>query len=123
VHDANHILGDTEDKRAFPSFDEEELGYIRKVALRADVRRRRGDVEAGDAEMDMFVIETGGIAITNPADDGKEVAHHCTRGQFSGDIDLLTGRPVIVDGTARGRTRVLRVANDRSARCSTPCRA
>ena len=28
-------------------------------------------------------------------------------GQFSGDIDLLTGRPVIVTAVARGKTRVL----------------
>src|SRR4029077_2900584 len=32
-------------------------------------------------------------------------------GQFSGDIDLLTGRPVIVTAIARGATRVLRVPN------------
>ena len=30
-------------------------------------------------------------------------------GQFSGDIDILTGRPVIVSAIARGVTRVLRV--------------
>ena len=30
-------------------------------------------------------------------------------GQFSGDIDLLTGRPVIVTGVARGKSRVWRV--------------
>ena len=30
-------------------------------------------------------------------------------GQFSGDIDLLTGRPVIVSAVARGRSRIWRV--------------
>src|SRR5207248_1532458 len=34
-------------------------------------------------------------------------------GQFSGDIDLLTRRPVIVKGVAHGPTRLLRVPGSR----------
>jgi thioredoxin reductase (NADPH) len=34
-------------------------------------------------------------------------------GGFSGDVDLLSGRPVLVSGRARGATRVLEVAPER----------
>lgn len=48
----------------------------------------------------------------NPSDDNHHVITH-QPGQFAGDIDLLTGRPVIVTGIARGRTRLLRVPSAR----------
>src|SRR5262249_27376439 len=34
-------------------------------------------------------------------------------GQFAGDIDLLTRRPVIVNGVARGKTKLMRVPGPR----------
>jgi thioredoxin reductase (NADPH) len=58
--------------------------------------------------MDLYVVESGTIDILNPADDDQLVVHHGP-GEFSGDIDLLTGRPPIVTGVARGATSVLRV--------------
>jgi thioredoxin reductase (NADPH) len=62
--------------------------------------------------MDMFVVESGAIEILNPADENKHVVTHGP-GQFSGDIDLLTRRPVIVTAVARGRTKLLRVPGER----------
>ncbi len=63
---------------------------------------------AGTAEIDLFVVQTGRLEILNPQDDNAVVAVH-EPGQFSGDIDLLTRRPVIVTARASGKTRVLRV--------------
>ena len=54
--------------------------------------------------MDLFVVESGVLEILNPSDDNRHVVTHGP-GQFAGDIDLLTRRPVIVTGIARGRTR------------------
>ena len=56
----------------------------------------------------MFVVETGRIDVLNPIDNNRVIAAH-EPGQFSGDIDLLTGRPVIVTGVARGPSRIWRV--------------
>src|SRR5690348_17679362 len=53
-------------------------------------------------------VESGQIDIH--ANGGQPIATHLP-GHFSGDIDLLTGRPVLVSGIARGPTRVLRVAH------------
>ncbi len=63
---------------------------------------------AGDADLDLFVVESGGIDILNPSDGNRHIVTHGP-GQFAGDIDLLTRRPVIVTGVARGPTRLLRV--------------
>src|ERR1700721_50882 len=58
------------------------------------------------------VVEAGAIEIVNPADENRHIVTHGP-GQFAGDIDLLTRRPVIVTGIARGPTRLLRVPGAR----------
>jgi thioredoxin reductase (NADPH) len=67
---------------------------------------------AGDAELDLFVIESGAVDILNPAADNSIIVTHGPR-QFAGDIDLLTRRPVIVTGVAHGETTLLRVPGNR----------
>ena len=67
---------------------------------------------AGDAELDLFVVESGAMEILNPSDGNRSVVTHGP-GQFAGDIDLLTRRPVIVTAVARGRTQLLRVPGAR----------
>ena len=61
---------------------------------------------AGQADIDLVIVETGQIEIRNPTDGQRVIVVH-EPGQFAGDIDLLTGRPVIVTAVARGPTRVL----------------
>src|SRR5262249_58683778 len=71
-----------------------------------------GDIvfRAGQPEIDLYVVESGGMEIRNPTDGDRLIAVH-EPGHFSGDIDVLTGRPVIVTATAKGPTRLLCVPN------------
>jgi thioredoxin reductase (NADPH) len=64
---------------------------------------------AGTQEIDLFIVKRGKIEVLNPADNSVVTEHE--PGQFSGDIDLLTGRPIIITGRAKGETEVLRVPN------------
>ncbi len=61
---------------------------------------------AGQADIDLYVVEDGQIEIRNPRDGDRVIVVH-EPGQFSGDIDLLTGRPVNVTGVARGKTHLV----------------
>jgi thioredoxin reductase (NADPH) len=67
---------------------------------------------AGDADLDLFVVESGAIEILNAADGDRHIVTHGPR-QFAGDIDLLTRRPVIVNAVARGKTKLPRVPGPR----------
>jgi len=62
--------------------------------------------------LDLFVVESGAIEILNPSDENRHVVTHGP-GEFAGDIDLLTRRPVIVTAIARGPTRLMRVPGAR----------
>ncbi|HEV8290809.1 MAG TPA: FAD-dependent oxidoreductase [Tepidisphaeraceae bacterium] len=97
---------------AFPELDEAELESLRPLATSCSFEDGQTVFRAGDADLDLFVVEAGAIEIINPSDDNRHVVTHGP-GQFAGDIDLLTRRPVIVTGIARGPTKLMRVAGPR----------
>jgi thioredoxin reductase (NADPH) len=98
---------------AFPRLDDEDLAQLAPLACCQ--RYADGEVvfRAGQADIDLFVVESGTIEIQNPTDGGTVIATHGP-GEFAGDVDLLTRRPVIVTAVARGpETRLLRVPGSR----------
>src|SRR6266436_9125979 len=93
---------------AFPQLSTAELAVLKPLATVHDYGDGETVFRAGQADIDFFVVESGLIDILNPTDGNRVLVTH-EPGQFSGDIDLLTGRPVIVTGVARGKSRVWRV--------------
>lgn len=66
--------------------------------------------ERGDRSVDFFVVLDGAVEIFERGEHGEPHALtvHGSR-QFTGEIDLLNDREILVSGRARGETRVLRV--------------
>jgi len=97
---------------AFPRLNEGDLAALRPLATCCSFEDGQTIFRAGDADLDLFVVESGSIEILNPSNENSHVVTHGP-GQFAGDIDLLTRRPVIVTGVARGPTRLMRVPGTR----------
>src|SRR5258708_31051244 len=95
---------------AFPRLTSAELALVRPLAKSCDYAD--GDVvfPAGQPDIDLYVVESGQMEIRNPT-DGDQLIAVFEPGNFSGDIDMLTGRPVIAMAVARGPTRLLCVPN------------
>src|SRR6476661_5507651 len=93
---------------AFPHLSAAELDVLKSLASAHDYADGEIIFRAGQADIDLCVVESGQIDILNPTDGNRLIVSHHP-GQFSGDIDLLTGRPVIVTGVARGTSRIWRV--------------
>ena len=93
------------EEAAFPRLTDTEIAAVRPMATACEYADGEVVFRAGQPDIDLFIVESGQIEIQNPTDGRHIVAHD--PGQFSGDIDILTGRPVIVTGVARGRTRAL----------------
>ena len=100
------------DAIAFPRLDASDLVSLAPLATLCSFEDGQTVFRAGQADLDLFVVESGAIEILNPADENRHVVTHGP-GQFAGDIDLLTRRPVIVTGIARGATRLMRVPGAR----------
>src|SRR6476469_3487813 len=95
---------------AFPRLSPAEIGGLKCLATSHAYADGETVFRAGQPEIDLFVVESGRIDILNPTDGNRLIVSH-DPGQFSGDIDLLTGRPVIVTGVAHGPTQVWKVPN------------
>src|SRR5687767_4036091 len=94
---------------AFPRLTHDEMDLVRSVGEERTCRDGEVVLRAGDADVDFYVVESGQVEILNPtAGDARITIHQ--PGEFIGDIDLLTRRPVIVTAVARGpRTVLLRI--------------
>jgi thioredoxin reductase (NADPH) len=98
------------EETAFPRLTSAELAFVKPLARPCDYADGAVVFRAGQPDIDLYVVESGRLEIRNPTDGDRLIATH-EPGHFSGDIDILTGRPVIVTAVARGPTRLLCVAN------------
>ena len=101
-----------DNETAFPTLSPDDVNAIRPLAEERGYADGAFVFKAGNPDVDFFVVISGEIEIVNPTDNGRHIVTH-KPGQFSGDIDLLTRRPVVVNGIARGRTTLLRVPGER----------
>src|SRR5436305_2616281 len=101
----DYAMAPTEET-AFPRLTSAELALVKPLAKPCDYAD--GDVvfRAGQPDIDLYVVESGRMEIRNPAGADRLIVVH-EPGQFSGDIDVMTGRPVIVTAVAKGPTRLL----------------
>lgn len=97
---------------AFPKLEPQELANLKPLSEHVSFSDGQIIFRAGDVDLDLFVVETGGIKIINPSDENRHIVTHGPS-QFAGDIDLLTHRPVIVTGVACGQTQLLRIPSNR----------
>ena len=94
------------DSAAFPRLDPPEIEAIEAMGTARAYRDEETVFQAGQADVDLFVVKSGAIDILNPTNDNRLIVTHVA-GEFAGDIDLLTRRPVIVTAVARGPDVVL----------------
>ena len=92
------------DAEAFPALTDAQLARIARYARELDFRDGESLWEAGDRNRPLYVVVRGEVEIRS-GDDHVVTVH--TPGAFTGDVDLLSGRPVVVRGRARGPVRVL----------------
>lgn len=90
--------------QAFPALTARQIARIEPLARARDLADGESLWEAGDRDRPLFVILSGAVEILLGADHVVTVGKE---GAFTGDVDLLSGRPVVAHGRARGPTRVL----------------
>ena len=108
VHIAAGAVMSTTQETAFPRLSAAELAVIKPLASFHDYADGETIFRAGQADIDLFVVESGQIDILNPADGDRVIVTH-DAGQFSGDIDLMTGRSGDRDRGGSGHVACLHV--------------
>jgi len=97
-------------EQIFPKLTPEQIGRIAVFARERSLADGESLWEQGDRNNPLFVIIEGEIEILSGADHIVTVHRP---GGFTGDVDLLSGRPVVVGARARGSTRVLELPSER----------
>ena len=101
----------TDDERdAFPPLSAAQIERLRRFTTPHDLEAGESLWEAGDRNRPLYIVESGEIEIRS-GDDHVVTVH--TPGAFTGDVDLLSGRPVVVRAFARVRARVLELPAER----------
>jgi thioredoxin reductase (NADPH) len=93
-----------EERDAFPPLAPAQIERIRRFSTERALGDGESLWEAGDRNRPLYVILEGEIEIRSGRD--HVVTVHLP-GAFTGDVDLLSGKPVVVRAFARGVTRVL----------------
>src|SRR5437763_11828082 len=97
-------------KEIFPALTPAQVARLSPFARERSLGDGEILWELGDRQRSMYVVVEGEVAVLSGTD--RLVTVH-EPGGFSGDVDLLSGRPVVVSGRARGATRVLEVSPER----------
>lgn len=96
--------------QAFPKLTDSEVEAI--AAIGKSRRYRDGEhlYRAGDRDFSFFVIESGRVRVVeHSSGEERPVAVH-TAGEFTGDVDMLTGRSAVVSIIADGDCSTIEIA-------------
>jgi len=93
----------------FPTLTAEQVGRIAAFAQEKTFEDGATLWDRGVRNNPMFVVVAGEIAILS-GEDQLVTVHR--PGAFSGDVDLLSGRPTVVKGRAQGVTRALELGQE-----------
>jgi thioredoxin reductase (NADPH) len=92
---------------AFPTLTVEQIESLRPYGKERDMRAGEVLIAEFDRNYPFFVVLSGGIEIVDhTSDDERIITEHLPR-QFSGDVDMLTGRGALIMARAGKDGRVL----------------
>jgi thioredoxin reductase (NADPH) len=99
---------------AFPKLGDDCLAALGKCRLTVRQRNRDGEAlfRAGDRDGKFFVVISGRVEIVDETGDTPKTVTVHEPGYFAGDVSLITGRPAVVSGYARGETEVYAVSRE-----------
>jgi thioredoxin reductase (NADPH) len=96
-------------ERVFPTLTPAQ---VERIAAHGHVRViRPGEVlvQAGDQRVPFFVVKTGALEIVRPSSANEALVALYGAGQFTGEVNMLSGRPALLQTRAREAGEVIEV--------------
>lgn len=88
------------DPIAFPKLDDEQVSALAKFATLKSFAQGGTLFAAGELDFKFFVVKSGQVAIVDRSAGKDEIVTIHELGEFTGDVDMLTGRAVLVSAVA-----------------------
>lgn len=103
-------MKDYREQIAFPILEAQHIDRLRALGESRDVTDGEVLFAEGERDFDFFVVESGQVEIVeHSAGRATAVTVH-EAGEFTGDVDMLTGRAALVTARARGAGRVVQIS-------------
>jgi thioredoxin reductase (NADPH) len=100
-------------ERMFPTLTPAQ---VERIAAHGHVRQiRPGEVlvQQGDQIVPFFVVKTGGVEIVRPSGTNETLVALYGPGQFTGEVNMLSGRPALLQVRASESGEVIEVDRER----------
>jgi thioredoxin reductase (NADPH) len=103
-------LGSPEQIKArFPKLDAEEIAGLAAFGQQRDAQANEVILERGDLHHGIFVVLSGSVKVLRVSADGETVLHVLGRGEFTGDVNLLSGRGTLIRARAVEASTLLEI--------------
>ena len=96
-------------EQVFPTLSDAQIERVRARGKSRSVTEGEVLIEQGDATVPFFVILTAELTISRPTERGRRLVTLSGRGQFSGEINTLTGRRALFRTTASKPGEIIEV--------------
>jgi thioredoxin reductase (NADPH) len=110
---------------AFPTLDEATIAELVRCTTATPKLYRDGRTlfAVGDRDFKFFIVKSGEVEIVDYSGDAPKTVTIHRKGQFTGDISHLTGRPSVVSAVARGDCEVYQITGDALRQALNQCPA
>ncbi len=99
----------TELETAFPRLSADEMSCLEELGRVRNFDDGEALFSSGDRDYSFFAVKSGAVSIfEDSSGTAHEVVLH-TENTFTGDVDLLTGRPSVVTAVSRGGCEVIEI--------------
>jgi thioredoxin reductase (NADPH) len=109
-----HSIFDTRHDQMFPVLETPEIARLRRFGVVRSYRTGEMLVATGTVSPGMFVVLSGEVErAQRRTDGGRDLIVTHGPGSVSGELSALSGRPVLIDATAKSAVEAIVISPDR----------
>src|ERR1035441_2359758 len=96
----------------FPALNDDQIARLQAFGQQKTANEHEVILEPGDLQHGIFVVLSGGIEVTQVSGRNETVLQVLHRGEFTGDVNLLSGRGTLIRGRALEESTLLEIDRD-----------
>jgi thioredoxin reductase (NADPH) len=93
----------------FPKLDEGQIARLAASGRRLEAQAHEIILDTGDLHHGIFVVLSGSVDVIRVSGGDETVLHVLGRGEFTGDVNLLSGRGTLIRGKAVEASTLLEI--------------
>src|SRR5262245_28987322 len=93
----------------YPKLNAEQIKQLSATGARRQFPDGQIIFDQGDVGRNFYVVLKGGLDVVIPSPDGETPVRQHQPGDFSGELDMLSGRPSLVRARTVGPTELLEI--------------